>query len=180
MLQSITEYQILKKLRKYLHKTPAIIGGLEIVEMRVSMRGKYVYSHKFKCYCGNTFVSEAANVKSGHTKSCGCLQKAIVSNREYVHGKHESSTYASWENMIQRCTNPNATGYEYYGGRGISVCKEWRTFVNFLADMGDRPENTSIDRINSDGNYEPNNCRWADKTTQMKNRRPRSCYKKTK
>lgn len=72
--------------------------------------------------------------------------------------------------MIQRCTNPNASGYAGYGGKGIKVCERWRVFSNFLADMGERPEGTSIDRVDSARGYEPSNCRWATNSVQMKNR----------
>jgi hypothetical protein len=84
-------------------------------------------------------------------------------------------TYTSWENMIQRCTNPNSRVWKYYGGRGITVCERWREFKNFLADMGERPEGMTLDRINNDGNYEPGNVRWTDWETQNTNRR-RSAY----
>lgn len=84
--------------------------------------------------------------------------------------KRDNRAYNSWGNMIQRCTNPKNTGYPYYGGRGITVCDRWRSFDNFLADMGNPNPGQSLDRRENDGNYEPGNVRWADKVTQSLNR----------
>ena len=129
-----------------------------------------------KCDCTNELWVRGDDLKSGAIQSCKCLKKERGIKANTIHGHalktNKSRTYHSWDHMIQRCTNPKNTSYEYYGGRGISVCTRWlNSFENFLEDMGERPEGTSIDRINNDGNYEPNNCRWATKLEQLQNRR---------
>jgi len=93
-----------------------------------------------------------------------------------THGMSDTPTYNSWEGMKQRCTNPKATNYSYYGGRGITYCPEWETFAAFLADMGERPSvELTLDRFpNPDGNYEPGNCRWATAKEQINNRRKKA------
>jgi hypothetical protein len=88
----------------------------------------------------------------------------------HTRGGRQSPTYNSWMGMIDRCTKPNHIGYATYGGRGIKVCERWRKFADFLADMGERPEGKTLDRIDSYGNYEPGNCRWATTSEQMLNR----------
>lgn len=86
-------------------------------------------------------------------------------------GKDRSPTYKIWVSMRERCRNPKLKGFKNYGGRGITVCERWKSFANFLADMGEKPAGLSLDRINNNGNYEPGNCRWADRETQSRNRR---------
>lgn len=89
------------------------------------------------------------------------------------HGMYTTVEYIAWKNMKKRCYDKNYGAYKNYGNRGITVCERWlHSFSNFYADMGDRPEGYSLDRINNNGNYEPTNCRWADKLTQSTNKRP--------
>lgn len=118
------------------------------------------------CDCGSEFTTAGSRIINGITSSCGCLRREI-------HTKHDGCKrpeYTVWEGMIQRCTNPNAFGFERYGGRGIMVCDRWRDFGNFIADMGTRPSaEYSIERVDGNKSYEPGNCRWATKTEQQRN-----------
>lgn len=129
-----------------------------------------------KCDCGNTLIVWGSNLRNGHTKSCGCLQKEKTTNRNLVHGKACTNIHSTWKSMTQRCCNPNATSFKYYGARGISVCEEWKRdfqafydYVSQLPHFGE--EGYSIDRINNNGNYEPGNVKWSTRKEQSSNRR---------
>lgn len=131
------------------------------------------------CNCGKTTEASSGNLRSGHTKSCGCHKSKVSSNAlaemctKHGHSKvgNVSRTYSTWLHMTDRCNNPNNDSYKNYGGRGIEVCERWSDFANFLEDMGERPKGTSIDRVNVDLGYFKDNCRWATKKVQLNNKR---------
>lgn len=128
---------------------------------------------KCRCACGNEAVVQASLLRGGKVKSCGCLRVEIKQTHGNAkHGRY-SREYVAWASMKDRCHNRSRRAWKHYGGRGISVCERWdKSFENFLADMGLSPsEKHSLDRINNEGNYEPDNCRWATKQEQCGNTR---------
>jgi len=126
---------------------------------------------KMQCDCGKQVVRASNSVRSGNTQSCGCLGNETRASSTRTHGKTGSPTYISWAAMIARCTNPKATKYEAYGAKGVFVCAPWlRSFEQFVADVGERPPGTTIDRIDNSKGYEPGNVRWATPRQQSENR----------
>lgn len=124
---------------------------------------------KCKCDCGNTKIFCTRELRAGDVTSCGCNRKS----RATVHGLYYTREHRIWIGMKNRCTNPNAINYEWYGGKGVTVCKEWsEDFENFYkwAHENGYQDNLTIDRINGNGDYEPTNCRWITIQEQQKNK----------
>ena len=124
------------------------------------------------CDCGvETTILKYSLTGSKPTLSCGCLQREVIGNIARTHGMSDSREYSAWENMLTRCNNQNSENYADYGQRGIVVCEEWKDFNVFFADMGSCPINYELDRVNVNGNYNKENCRWVNSQLQSWNKR---------
>lgn len=135
-----------------------------------SHRGSVVW--QCSCDCGATIEVTCARLRRGHNKSCGCLKASQRTRLRHGHSTKNGSsgTYSTWSNMLDRCSNPKNSRFDRYGGRGISVCERWRSFDNFLSDMGARPSGMTIGRIDNDKGYELANCEWQSRVAQARNK----------
>lgn len=152
-------------------------GKLILVEdlgrLHSSPTSKYKYRYgMYECYCGTVFKACTTDVKREHVKSCGCLAKSIITDRNTSHGMSKHRLYGTWSQMMSRCYNETNEAYSYYGARGITVCDEWHVIENFIADMDNTyKENLTLDRIDGNKGYCLANCRWESKSTQAQNTR---------
>jgi len=150
----------------FVDRTGWRVGSLTLLGFH-KLKGNSIAYWYCQCDCGNIVSIRWANIQSGDTKTCGCSGPASK-----THGMSGTRVYLIWCNMRNRCTNPKRNNYSDYGGRGITFCERWASFDNFLADMGEPPSDQhSLDRIDSNGNYEPSNCRWATTSEQLNNKR---------
>lgn len=149
--------------------TDKVFGRLTVLERDRS--AKYtVAMWRCKCQCGELTTVASNKLRTGKTRSCGCLALEINKTRLTTHGKRHTRVYRVWMGMIQRCVNSKEISYKRYGARGITVCDRWMKFEAFFADMGEPPTNEhSLDRIDGSKGYCPDNCRWTDCKTQARN-----------
>lgn len=162
---------------KLIDLTGKRFGRLQVLMRSGSKNGSAMWL--CRCDCGKTKVICGVELRSGETKSCGCLHREIASQTMTKHnGSHKERLYRVWAAMLSRTRNPNATNYKYYGGRGIKVCEEWNdyeVFRDWALQNGYNPSaqygECTLDRINVDGNYCPTNCRWVNMSSQNNNQR---------
>lgn len=156
-------------------------GRLTVIELIPKRSSDCQTVWKCRCDCGNICIVKSGNLNSGNTKSCGCIKSENAAKLKFSHGMQGTKIYRIWQGMKNRCFNPNTKGYKNYGGRGISIYPAWiddfqafYDYVSTLENFG--KEGYSLDRIDNNGNYEPNNLRWADAKTQRRNQNGKMIY----
>ena len=159
---------------KFKDLTGSKFGRLFVInqsEKHIYPSGSSRITWNCKCDCGSILKVRSNSLTSGNTTSCGCLQIEKTKERSITHGMTKSPEYRTWQNAKRRCLNPKSKDYEYYGGRGIAMCEEWiNDFETFLKDMGNRPKNGTLERINVNLGYCAENCKWATMKEQCNNR----------
>lgn len=143
-----------------------VFNGVTVLNEVESHRSKKESYWLCRCYCGKEFTIRGVSISKGKTKSCGCL----FLNCRKIHGEYKTRFYKIWSGMKLRCSNPIAAHYDRYGGRGISVCERWQDYLNFKQDMfATYLPTLTLDRIDSNKNYEPENCKWSTRKQQSRN-----------
>lgn len=135
-------------------------------------RNKYNFPlWKCHCSCGNITIVVGSSLSSNLTKSCGCLKREVIGSLRRSHGMSGTREHLAWQDMRRRCSQVDRPEWIHYGGRGITICKRWGNFANFLKDMGKCPPGYTLERKNNDGPYSKRNCIWASRKTQSRNTR---------
>ena len=156
--------------RKILDLIGKKYGRLNVVEYAgKNHRGKSMW--ECQCDCGNSRMVLGSRLTSGHTTSCGCYVAELTKERFTTHGMSKTRLFTIWQGVLKRCNNEVSKGYKYYGAKGIRICKEWHKFEPFRdwAINNGYSESLTLDRIDNDGNYCPDNCRWVDMRIQERN-----------
>ena len=147
-----------------------VFGRLTVVEKAENIGLKTAWL--CRCECGKTKVVRTWHLTWRKVISCGCYRDQVTGARNRTHGMTGTPEYRTWYHMLDRCNKPNDPSYPNYGGRGIKVCPEWHSFDKFYADMGSRPKGLTLERVDNERGYGPDNCVWADRYQQAKNARP--------
>jgi len=144
--------------------------------LRAVKKAERKYYWICECSCGTRKEIRGYDLLNGQTKSCGCLNKEKLLRKVTTHGMTNTATYKSWCGMKGRCNNPRDAAYGRYGGRGIKVCPRWLQFENFFEDMGEKPEKLTLERLDNNKGYSPDNCTWATRWTQNRNKKNNRMY----
>lgn len=151
--------------------TGQVFGRVTVIEYAGQGGADKRAMWKCRCECGNEFNSLGTRLRYGDTTSCGCQRNESVAKVNWMHGLSKTREHRIWRGMIQRCTNPDNPAWKDYGERGITICKRWMKFTNFLEDMGKCPARLTIERKNNDKGYSKANCKWGTRSEQSNNTR---------